>query len=193
MNYWGRISISDIIAEYENSAKEKGNKGSYNKLGIICASFSKYELSEKAFNSALAIDRNYLAATINLANVYYMQEEYHNALRIFHDARTTLIDKGRETSSTFEKVLLNISKAYYELENYDKSIEYSEQLLRLKDEKDKLEKAYFNVAEPVVMVTKTIYPGTLIKIKDATFEVTNEFSRVMFRLIDGEITYSNLS
>ncbi|MBI9100364.1 MAG: hypothetical protein JEY91_17910, partial [Spirochaetaceae bacterium] len=120
--------INLIINDYTNDANEKGNKGSYNKLGLICAKFGDFNRAESAFNTALSLDRNYLPPKINLGNVFYMKEEYQSALQIFHSAELDYEDRNRTSSPSYAMVLLNISRSYYELENYDKALIYSEKM-----------------------------------------------------------------
>ncbi len=126
--------VQTVVADFTASAQEKGNKGSYNKLGIVCAQFGEYVLAERAFNNALALDRNYLAPKINLGNVYYMKGEFQNALRMLHGVEETMIQGGKESTESYATVLLNISRCYYEIENYEKSAEYSEKLTRINPE-----------------------------------------------------------
>lgn len=126
--------VNLIIDNYTREAANQGNKGSYNKLGLVCARFGVYDKAESAFNTALSLDRNYLPPKINLGNVYYMREEYQNALRILHSAEEDYVRKGRTTSSSYAKVLLNISRSYYELENYDKAALYSDKMAEVDPE-----------------------------------------------------------
>jgi len=117
-----------VLDEYERTARDKGNKGSWNSYGIVSARFQAYDRAERAFNNALALDRNYVSSKINLANVYYLREEYQNSLRLFHDAEEWFKDNGRTGSASYSRLLLNISKTYYEIENYDMAAYYSDLL-----------------------------------------------------------------
>ena len=119
---------NSVLDDFELTAKENGNKGSWNEYGIVSARFESYDRAETAFNNALAKDRNYISAKINLANIYYLREEYQNALRLFHDAEKRFEESGRTDSSAYSRLLLNISKTYYEVENYDLADYYSEKL-----------------------------------------------------------------
>ncbi len=120
-----------VIDNYTEMAKERGKKQDYNKLGIICARYGRYAQAQRAFNTALSMDRNYLNPKINLGNVFYMKEEYQNALRSYHAAEETLVAAAKESSSTYLKVLVNISRCYYVLENYDRASEYFEKAATL--------------------------------------------------------------
>jgi uncharacterized protein (DUF342 family) len=54
-------------------------------------------------------------------------------------------------------------------------------------EAKELEDAYQNVDDPGVYVTKTVFPGVVVKIKHKSYEVKEEMSRVMFKLIEDEV------
>ncbi len=127
--------VDTIIADYANEAEETGEKRGYNQLGIVAAQYGRYDQAEEAFQTALSIDKNYLTPKINLGNVYYMRQEYQEALRNFHSAERYLAESGRESSGTFLKVLLNISRSYYELENYEKATQYYDRMVALDPEK----------------------------------------------------------
>jgi tetratricopeptide (TPR) repeat protein len=119
-----------ILAQYERSAQESGSARDFNQLGIIAGDFRRYGVAERALNTALSLDRNYLPAQINLGNIYLLQERPQNALRQFHRAEQTLVQSRRERSSNYPQILLAISRAYYDLANYDRAQEY---FLRLQE------------------------------------------------------------
>ena len=123
--------ISAIIDTYAKRAAEENNKGSYNRLGIISGRFGRYSDAEKAFNTALSLDRNYLSAKINLAGVFFQRNEFQNALRLLHGVEKQYLSSGREDSSSFHVVLLNISRSYYSLENFEMAGEYMARLQEL--------------------------------------------------------------
>jgi uncharacterized protein (DUF342 family) len=67
--------------------------------------------------------------------------------------------------------------------------ECSRQMQKLKTELSEIEKVYYSIGDPVVIVTRKVFPETVIKIKHAVFEVTEELSHVMFKLTDDGIQY----
>ncbi len=71
--------------------------------------------------------------------------------------------------------------------------ELSQKLDAINAEIEQYDFEFINVPNPVVCVTKKIYPGVIIRIKHAVFEVKNELSRVVFKLVDDEIVYSGNS
>jgi len=121
--------VDSVLEDYLTAAQESGEKRHYNRLGVASAQFGRYSQAEKAFNTALSLDRNYLNPRINLGNVYYLRQEFQQALKHYHSAENILVDGARKNSPSYSNVLLNISKAYYELENYDKATEYYETLI----------------------------------------------------------------
>ncbi|UCF97735.1 MAG: tetratricopeptide repeat protein [Spirochaetaceae bacterium] len=116
--------VDQILDNYTQLAQEANSKEGFNRLGIVCAQYRRYAQAQKAFNTALSLDRNYLSPQINLGNVFFMKQEYQNALRVYHEAEQILASGGQTDSSLYLAVLLNISRAYYELENYGKASEY---------------------------------------------------------------------
>jgi len=120
--------VNTIIAYYDQEAREKDTKSGYNTLGTICTKFGKYNRAEQAFNYALALDRNYLPSKMNLANIMFLKGQYQNALRLYHNVEQDYLSKSRTSSAAFARVVLNLSRCYYELENFDKSAEYARQL-----------------------------------------------------------------
>ncbi len=116
--------IDAVISYYSIQAEKEGTKSSFNSLGILAAQYKRYKVAEDSFNRALDIDRNYIQPKINMGNLYFLQEEYENALRNYHRAETELVNLNRQKSSLYVKVVLNISRSYYELEEYDRANEY---------------------------------------------------------------------
>ena len=53
-----------------------------------------------------------------------------------------------------------------------------------------IEKDYFNVDDPVIMISKTVFFGVKIKIKNLVYEVKQDMNRVMFRLNGDQIECS---
>jgi tetratricopeptide (TPR) repeat protein len=123
--------VALVIDDFDKEAKASNTKGSYNKLGIACAQLGKYDKAVTAFNAALSLDRNYMSPKVNLSSVFFLQGEYQNALQILHAVEADLVQAKKTGSELYLKVLLDISKSYYELENYDKLAVYSGKLFEL--------------------------------------------------------------
>ena len=116
--------VDAVIDSYTKVAEDSNAKSDYNKLGIICAQYGRWDQAGKALNTALALDRNYLSAAVNLGNVYFLQQNYQDALKVFHEAQGSLEADGRQGSSLYARILLNISRSYYELEDYGQAATY---------------------------------------------------------------------
>ena len=117
-----------VIEDFDRVARDDNSKGSWNRLGIVAARYEDFSTAENAFFSSLSLDRNYVPAKINLANVYFSREEYQNALRLYHEAEERLRDIGRSGSASYARLLLNISRTYHEVENFDQAARYSSML-----------------------------------------------------------------
>jgi hypothetical protein len=113
-----------VVEDYQATAEKTGDKRQYNRLGIICAQYGRYARAQKALNTALALDRNYLSPIINLGNVFYLQQDYQSALRSFHRVEQHMEEQGKTGFSVYPTILLNLVKCYYELENYDRATQY---------------------------------------------------------------------
>jgi len=113
--------VDQVIESYTRTAQEAGHKEAWNRLGIVCAQYRRYAQAQRAFNTALSLDRNFLSATINLVNVFYLRQEYQ-------EAAEALRASGDTDSPLYLTVLLNIARAYYELENYERAGEYFKQV-----------------------------------------------------------------
>ena len=118
--------VDQILEGQTRLAQEQNNKEAYNRLGIVCAQYRRYPEAQKAFNTSLALDRNYLSPQINLANLMFLKQDYEDALRVYHEVEERLRGGGLESSTFFASTLLNISRTYYELENYEKAALYYE-------------------------------------------------------------------
>jgi tetratricopeptide (TPR) repeat protein len=118
--------VDVIVSEYLLAARESGKKQDWNRLGITYAQFNQYAKAEDAFRRALRVDANYLSAKINLGNVAYLRGNYRDALGSFKDSYAALESRGMDETPVALKVLLNISKANFELKRYDESKTYYE-------------------------------------------------------------------
>ncbi|MGA7721020.1 MAG: FapA family protein [Ignavibacteriaceae bacterium] len=95
-----------------------------------------------------------------------------------------------------KKISLVMQNSYNEtdapiLAMYNKQWKECEvKLEKVTKEAKEAEEAYFNVPDPGVYVIKSVYPGVVIKIRHTGFEVKEELSHVMFKLVKDEIVYS---
>jgi hypothetical protein len=110
--------VDNVLDSYTKVAMDSNAKSDYNRVGIIAAQYGRWDQATKALNTALALDRNFLSAQVNLGNVYFLQQDFQGALKVFQQARDSMESDGRQTTSLYAKILLNISRSYYELEDY---------------------------------------------------------------------------
>ena len=125
-NFGGEIArlVDTVVASYAEIAKRTGAKGDYNRLGIMAATYGRYDQAEQAFVTALSIDRNYISAMMNSGNVFFLRQKYPEALKIFHAAEEVLAGSGAKASRNAAIVSVNISRCYYELEDFARAKEY---------------------------------------------------------------------
>ena len=123
-----------ILYEYTEIAKMRGNKEGYNVLGTRCAKFNRFLKAEQAFMKALEIDPFYLQACVNLGSLMYLNNEYERALSQFMDVLDTLKGRSQVVTSVRLQVLINISKTYYKMKEYELSKSYYEQAYEIDPE-----------------------------------------------------------
>jgi tetratricopeptide (TPR) repeat protein len=113
-----------ILAHIRTLARERGNKRAYNTLGIYAARLGRYDEARDAFDRASRMDATYLDPRINLGSVYFLQERYSLAVRAFQDAANAIQLSGRVEPSLASMVFINLSKAHFELGDYDQAEEF---------------------------------------------------------------------
>lgn len=70
--------------------------------------------------------------------------------------------------------------------------QYKAQFNDLTRKIETLKKAYYDAVSPEICVRGTIYPGTIVRIKEAEFEVKSMLTRVRFGLVGKQIDYKPL-
>jgi len=118
------LLVRQIIDEYASVAEQRGKPNDWNKLGIVYAQLMRYRQADEAFSKALSLDPDYVSARINLANVLYLEKEYEGALTAFQQALSMVEQRQGKGASFRIKLLLNISRTYYQLSEYDLAKEY---------------------------------------------------------------------
>jgi hypothetical protein len=113
--------IEDVVEEHISAAGESGRAQDYNKLGIIYARFLRLGQAGRAFHDALRLDPGNLSAQVNVGNLLFLQGDHAGALSRYRDAYETLVQRDQGESLMALKVLLNISKAHYQLEQYEQA------------------------------------------------------------------------
>jgi uncharacterized protein len=67
-----------------------------------------------------------------------------------------------------------------------------DQLERINKSIEEIEVDYYNIPDPLICVSKTVYPGTIIKIKKFIYEVKEDLTHVQFQLNGDKIEYTKL-
>lgn len=116
--------ISQVLAEYVNTASNSGRKQDYNRLGIVYAQFQRYSQAETAFKKVISLDPEFTGARINLGNLQFLKENYTGAVKSYETVLEKLEAKGRGNGSTALKVLINLARASYILEKFDEADSY---------------------------------------------------------------------
>ena len=131
-----------LLADYIDAAERTKKSKDYNRLGVRYAKYERFEKAKQAFETALDVDRNYLSARINLGSLHFLEEQYQEALNVFVETANILQNQQKETSSVYAKVLVNISKAHYQMSDFDNALEYFAKAEKV-DPKTVEEFAYF--------------------------------------------------
>ena len=116
-----------------------------------------------------------------------------------HDLKKTEISAVHKTISNLNKNIAEISALPPNSKNEQKAVTLRDEcdasilhLDRLRNELFEIEKLASTPEPPTISVTKTVYPGTILRIRHACFEVKQDLTHVKFSLVNGEITYTNI-
>jgi uncharacterized protein len=141
--------------------------------------------------------------TAVIGNKYYIPTEVE--VGILLDQRDKHDNKKEELVAT-KSIIGNYNSKIAQLSEQPGDEEIELEIAALKEECDtfvlhldklkkdilELEKQGIGRDAPVVCVTKTVYPGTIIKLRCALYEVKEPLSRVKFSVEDDVITYTTL-
>lgn len=116
--------VTAVVDAYAQAARAGGTKREYNRYGLACARFGRYDQAEQAFATALSLDRTYLTALLNWGNVMVLKQQLAEALRIYHEAEAALDAAGPEAGPLRPLLLVNLSRCYYDMEDYERSRAY---------------------------------------------------------------------
>ncbi|PKL82920.1 MAG: hypothetical protein CVV24_07640 [Ignavibacteriae bacterium HGW-Ignavibacteriae-3] len=144
---------------------------------------------------------NVTAASIS--NLYYVPTEIEVGINL--QIKEKILEKEGQIKAA-NKLLAEVEKKIETIEKRppgavqgpsvsklkEQKADFLKEIERLRNRLKEIQKDYFNVAGAFVSVSKTVYPGTIIKISGAVFEVKEELSHVIFRKERDEIKYTNL-
>jgi hypothetical protein len=96
------------VASLEEKIKETGgNPRLYNRLGVL---YARYGLLEKAEAEFKKIETPFAPALVNLGNIYYLKEDFYNAL--------TYYEKAQAQDAANISIRLSIARVHHQLENF---------------------------------------------------------------------------
>ncbi len=125
-----------------------------------------------------------LGVKLELKEKYLAKEAEKNAMQKQVD------EIKKEIEEAGQDALNEVGSPY--LKNLNaRGKECTEKLEKLRKEFKEIEVEYHNVANSVVTISRKVYPGTTIKIKNAVFEVKEELSNVKFVYESGMIKCIN--
>jgi tetratricopeptide (TPR) repeat protein len=111
-------TIEEAIKDVE---REPTNPKSYLKAGKIVEKFEDYESAIRYYQTAIELDKKFIAAYINLSNLYYKKERNH--LKAI-----SILKKGISENPRNEKLILSLAKLYYRRQDYEKAIKELEKI-----------------------------------------------------------------
>lgn len=117
-------AVERVIEHFEDIAESENSSGSWNRMGIVNATFGEDVRAEKAFRRSLSLDRNYMPAKTNLGRIYYVREKYKDALAIYQDVEEYLQAAEQTGLGLYSRLLLDISKTYYKMNAFDEAEGY---------------------------------------------------------------------
>jgi ankyrin repeat protein len=115
-------AISPLIAALKAESQGPKKLSAMNKLGVLDAKYGYPDKAEKLFKEVLATSTS-LPALLNLGNLYFIRDDWKNALRYYVQADTLEPNNPH--------VLLAIAKAEGELKNYSEMKQKYQQLCAL--------------------------------------------------------------
>jgi tetratricopeptide (TPR) repeat protein len=107
-----------VLSAYRRDAEQSGDPRSYNRLGIVAARLGAAAEARDAFSQALRLAPESLDPRINLGSLFFLEENYQQALGAYEEALSLSESVPRVRSSTRATLLINMSRAHYALEQF---------------------------------------------------------------------------
>ena len=125
-----------LLSDFRERAEERDRGRDWQRYGILSARFEQFGEAERAFTRAGdARGGSPVEAQVNIGSMYYLQERYAEAVGAFTQAQElagAATNRGERVPRRTEvKLLLNLSKAHYELEQFEQAQDVYEQATRL--------------------------------------------------------------
>jgi tetratricopeptide (TPR) repeat protein len=134
-----RREISVKVQEIEERMEGNTNTEKYtNRIGLVYARYGLLEAAAEQFSDAIAQNADYLPATVNLANILFLQASFEEALSQY--------EKAYQAAPENRKIVLNLAQSYYELERFEEAAQIYTELKKidgvLAEENAHLESSY---------------------------------------------------
>ncbi len=115
-------------------------------------------------------------------------------------------DKKREEIFNLHKVIENVNKNISLISHSDQNEDNEIKLITLREEAEaymrqldtlrkdlfEIEKEFYNVENPMVIVSNKVYPGVSIRLRHATYEVKEELQHIKFILENDQVAVKKL-
>lgn len=116
----GRLNLKQ--EKYREAAKvfqralliDGSNKEVWNNLGMAQLNNNELEAAERSFKNAIKVDRTFGSPYLNLGTIYSMQQDFDQAVSLFHKALSVLKD-ARDRSVVWN----NLGDLYRNMNKYD--------------------------------------------------------------------------
>jgi hypothetical protein len=116
--------VEAAVAEYSEAARKGGRAQDWNRLGIAYGRYARYPQAERAFREALRADPVFLSPRVNLGNLYLLKGDFAAAQESLAAAWKDVEKTPDAPAETVVKVLLNLSRACYQLEHFEQAKRY---------------------------------------------------------------------
>jgi tetratricopeptide (TPR) repeat protein len=109
----------EVLAGYSAAASSAGDKGGWNRLGMMAARLGRLADAEGAFARALKIDASFMPAQVNLANVSFLKGDFSKAAGAYQQALKLIGSpaRGSLAAGTEVAILLNLAHAWTALKD----------------------------------------------------------------------------
>lgn len=112
------------LAPLRTDAETRGDSRGWNRYGIAAAQFGAHGEAERAFERARDLDAEHLSPVLNLGSLYFLRQQYDEALSVFSEAAESVQTASRVRSSERFKVYINLSRTHHSLQNYVEADRY---------------------------------------------------------------------
>lgn len=117
---------TDILQSIRFEAEKTNSPGNWNYLGVVSARLNRIAEAEIAFQKAATLAPSMLSPKVNLGGIYFLKEQYDQALKTYKSVESIIRDRNKSQSSLALKIYINIAKTLYALNQFDEIQAYME-------------------------------------------------------------------